>query len=343
MMEAIWTDAFVEESNVSQNIYTLRRTLGVDEQGRQFIETVPRRGYRFAVPVRLLDEASNNGANGSQVLIATQAATVSPSATEKVIRPRPTLRYALFACLGIVVLFSIGFGVYQFVVRRGKTETIAPIEQIRPQRLTESGDVIHPTISPDGELLAYVRLEKKGESVWIKQIETGGFVQTLPPSRKGYRSLAFSPDSKYLFFREESDPGVIYQTPILGGESKKVAENVWSDFSVSPDGRQIAFIRRDAGRNNAHLLILSNIDGGGERELSARYAPLDYRGSAPAWSPDATKLVISGGLQQQLPTRLLTVDVATGRESELKTQIWRGWTRAVWAPNGKHLYVTFTQ
>src|SRR5262249_34822461 len=52
LMDAVWADAFVEESNLSQNIYTLRRTLGVDEQGKQFIETVPRRGYRFAVPVK---------------------------------------------------------------------------------------------------------------------------------------------------------------------------------------------------------------------------------------------------------------------------------------------------
>ena len=62
LMETIWANAIVEESNLSQNIYTLRRALGIDEQGRQFIETVPRRGYRFAVPVRLLDEATNNGA-----------------------------------------------------------------------------------------------------------------------------------------------------------------------------------------------------------------------------------------------------------------------------------------
>src|SRR5688572_19037071 len=60
LMEAIWADAFVEESNLSQNIYTLRRTLGVDEQGRQFIETVPRRGYRFAIPVRLSDIPNGN-------------------------------------------------------------------------------------------------------------------------------------------------------------------------------------------------------------------------------------------------------------------------------------------
>jgi Tol biopolymer transport system component/DNA-binding winged helix-turn-helix (wHTH) protein len=344
LMEAIWANAFVEEGNLSQNIYTLRRALGVDEQGRQFIETVPRRGYRFAVPVRLLDEASNNGANDSQAIAPSQAAPLPPSAAaEKEISPRSALRYVRFTGLGVLVLsslFGLGFGVYHFLNRRGEKLQVAPIEQLRFQRLTDSGDVIHPTISPDGKLLAYVRLEKQGGSVWIKQIETGSFVQTLPPSRKGYRSLAFSPDSKYVFFREELDPGAIYQTSLLGGAPKKVAENVWSDFSVSPDGKQFAFIRRDAGRKNAHLLILSNIDGGGERELSARNAPLDYRGSAPAWSPDATKLVVAGGLQQQSPTRLLTVDVATGQETELKTQSWRGWTRALWAPNGKHLYVS---
>src|SRR5215470_4349182 len=89
LMEAIWADAIVEESNLSQNIYMLRRALGVDELGRQFIETIPRRGYRFAVPVRLLDEAPNNGPNDSQAFAATQAAPGPSSATpKKEFRPR---------------------------------------------------------------------------------------------------------------------------------------------------------------------------------------------------------------------------------------------------------------
>src|SRR5262245_63887384 len=79
LMEAIWADAIVEESNLSQNIYMLRRTLGVDEQGRQFIETIPRRGYRFAVPVKLLEEVSNGGvsANDSPASAAIQTPLVS--------------------------------------------------------------------------------------------------------------------------------------------------------------------------------------------------------------------------------------------------------------------------
>src|SRR5262245_8626013 len=145
LMDAIWADAFVEESNVSQNIYTLRRALGVDGQGRQFIETVPRRGYRFAVPVRFLDEASNNRENDSQSpasphanILPLPAQAPPPSdQTGKEIRPRSALRYGLFAGLGIVVLASLGFGVYQFANRRGEKEQIAPIEQVRFQRLTE--------------------------------------------------------------------------------------------------------------------------------------------------------------------------------------------------------------
>jgi len=339
LMEAIWTDAFVEESNVSQNIYTLRRTLGVDEQGRQFIETIPRRGYRFAVPVKLLEEASNGSvsANDPQAFATTQTALTAPSApAEEEVRPRSALSYALFACLGIFILSAIGFGVYQFVNRSDEKEKIAPIEQLRFLRLTDSGDIVYPTISPNGELLAYVRHEERQGSVWVKQIETDSSLQTLPPSRKSYRSLAFSPDGQYLFFRENADHGAIYQTPVFGGTPKKVADDVWSDFSVSPDGKQLAFVRRDAGRN-AHLLILSNIEDGGSRELGVKQSPMQYGAIAPAWSPDGSIVIVSAGLEQQVLPNLLAVSVTTGKERELKTSRWRAITKVLWTPDGKRL------
>src|SRR5262245_9145254 len=335
LMDAIWANAIVEESNLSQNIYMLRRALGVDERGRQFIETVPRRGYRFAVPVRLLDEVPNNGANDSQGFAAIQAPPQPPSATsKKEIRPRSALRYALLAGSGVLILSSLlglGFGVYQFISHRGENGKVAPIEQLRIQRLTDSGDVDHPTISPDGELLAYVRYEEEQGSVWIKQIATGSPFQRLPSSRTGYRSLAFSPDGQYLYFRDQVDPGVIYQTATFGGAPKKVAENVWSNFSVSPDGRQLAFIRRDAARG-AHSLILANIDGGAERELRTRRSPQGYGAGPPAWSPDGSKLV---AISEQ--PGLMTVDRSTGEERELRTSRWRAIQKALWRPDGRHL------
>jgi DNA-binding winged helix-turn-helix (wHTH) protein len=51
-MQAVWRDSFVEDGSLTVNISILRRTLGDDANGRRYIETVPRRGYRFVAPVR---------------------------------------------------------------------------------------------------------------------------------------------------------------------------------------------------------------------------------------------------------------------------------------------------
>jgi TolB-like protein/DNA-binding winged helix-turn-helix (wHTH) protein/Tfp pilus assembly protein PilF len=52
LMRLVWADSFVEESNLSQTIFVLRKTLGEGVDGARFIETVPRRGYRFSADVR---------------------------------------------------------------------------------------------------------------------------------------------------------------------------------------------------------------------------------------------------------------------------------------------------
>jgi DNA-binding winged helix-turn-helix (wHTH) protein/TolB-like protein len=53
LMKSVWPDSFVEESNLSQNIFTLRKALG-DSQNKRYIVTVPGRGYRFSEDVREL-------------------------------------------------------------------------------------------------------------------------------------------------------------------------------------------------------------------------------------------------------------------------------------------------
>ena len=47
LMSRVWPDSFVEEANLSHHVFTLRKTLGEDKNGAKFIETIPRRGYRF--------------------------------------------------------------------------------------------------------------------------------------------------------------------------------------------------------------------------------------------------------------------------------------------------------
>ncbi len=54
LMKAVWAEAFVEESNLTNNVYELRKLLGKGENGGNYIETVPKRGYRFTAPVREL-------------------------------------------------------------------------------------------------------------------------------------------------------------------------------------------------------------------------------------------------------------------------------------------------
>ncbi len=51
LLRSVWADSFVEESNISRVVYTLRKALGKDENGNKFIETVAKKGYRFVAEV----------------------------------------------------------------------------------------------------------------------------------------------------------------------------------------------------------------------------------------------------------------------------------------------------
>ena len=52
LLRRVWPDSFVEEANLSHHVFTLRRVLGDDREASRYIETVPRRGYRFVAAVK---------------------------------------------------------------------------------------------------------------------------------------------------------------------------------------------------------------------------------------------------------------------------------------------------
>src|SRR5882672_6053687 len=62
LMKKVWPNTFVEEGNLTQNVSLLRKALGESANGPQFIETVPRRGYRFVAPVSRI-----NGPDGEHL------------------------------------------------------------------------------------------------------------------------------------------------------------------------------------------------------------------------------------------------------------------------------------
>ncbi|MGC2236593.1 MAG: winged helix-turn-helix domain-containing protein [Pyrinomonadaceae bacterium] len=84
LMETVWADSIVEESNLSQNLYLLRKTLGEGKNGKPLIETFRRRGYRFNGEVKIAEKTSsaqNTSKNTENVLAFAPLAAVGGGKT----------------------------------------------------------------------------------------------------------------------------------------------------------------------------------------------------------------------------------------------------------------------
>jgi tetratricopeptide (TPR) repeat protein len=102
LMKSIWPDTFVEETNLTRNIFALRKALGDNEQNR-YIITVPGQGYRLAEDVRLVSEA--------------ELTLVAASHSKVQIQIRETKRWGRIAA-AVIVIFVIGAGTLRFLLHR---------------------------------------------------------------------------------------------------------------------------------------------------------------------------------------------------------------------------------
>lgn len=126
IIEEVWPDSFVEENNLSQHIRSIRKALGDGENGNKFIETVPRRGFRFLPEVTKLSAQSpeNIDAIAAERTHAEPIGAADDKRVEgfppKVVQPRPRKWMAL------VTLFAFGavalIAVYFWVNRESPTE-----------------------------------------------------------------------------------------------------------------------------------------------------------------------------------------------------------------------------
>ena len=118
LMKAVWPDTFVEEGALTRNISLLRKTLGDTGEEAAYIETIPRRGYRFVAPVRTVGAAETaSGDPGAP-------AETQPSAQQPAEPPSPASRFAprfttkwmmlagilLLAALAAIARFTAGNG-----------------------------------------------------------------------------------------------------------------------------------------------------------------------------------------------------------------------------------------
>src|SRR5271167_4020112 len=108
LMKELWPDSFVEESNLSQNIFMLRKALGETPEDRRFIVTLPGKGYRFVAEVRTVTQDGEDviiASHSREQLVVPQAANVSPAALPALqARERPRFTAKRLAVLGTAVV-----------------------------------------------------------------------------------------------------------------------------------------------------------------------------------------------------------------------------------------------
>lgn len=69
-ISALWPDTYVEEGNLAQNVFKIRKLLGTNRVGKPYIETIPRRGYRFVAPVNGFPHTSDPVVTDSRKTLA---------------------------------------------------------------------------------------------------------------------------------------------------------------------------------------------------------------------------------------------------------------------------------
>ena len=103
LMQAVWPDTFVEEGNLTQSIFVLRKTLGAMNGDQRYIETIPGRGYRLAVKVRTVAEEAS----------PVQDIAPDPPASQPVTRETPPRAWLpVIAVVAVVAAAVIGSGLY---------------------------------------------------------------------------------------------------------------------------------------------------------------------------------------------------------------------------------------
>jgi DNA-binding winged helix-turn-helix (wHTH) protein/TolB-like protein/thioredoxin-like negative regulator of GroEL len=144
LLKALWPDSFVEEANLNVNISTLRKALGESANEAQFIETVPRRGYRFVAPVTAVSRGAseqgsmeNHIASGSEVMPeAPEGLAAGPGGKEPDglgLPPKGSSiarRWVLWSMVLFLALIAVPLAAWRFVDHSGGAGSSAPIRTL---------------------------------------------------------------------------------------------------------------------------------------------------------------------------------------------------------------------
>jgi len=109
LLRTVWPDSFVEETNITRTIHTLRKVLGDDGNGNKFIETVAKKGYRFVADVQEVPESAENKSESEQNLSDTKTVEFTPLNKTKGKRRFVLAATALMVVVSLVFLLSFNY------------------------------------------------------------------------------------------------------------------------------------------------------------------------------------------------------------------------------------------
>jgi Tol biopolymer transport system component/DNA-binding winged helix-turn-helix (wHTH) protein len=226
-------DTYVDFDNaINSAVRKLREVLCDSPEHARFIETIPRRGYRFIAPVQAINEEVNGAINegSGQTRDAVAAERRREYAGNRLgaadWRSRAALTKtsaAMLACAGM--LLAVGLW------SRGKKPTIANVHVT--QLSSATGLELQPAISPDGTRVAYawtVAPDKQPE-IYVRQEGAGDPIQVSRDLTRVF-SPAWSPDGRWIAALQDlGSRGVIVLIPASGGPIRRLARVVKGEAS----------------------------------------------------------------------------------------------------------------
>jgi DNA-binding winged helix-turn-helix (wHTH) protein len=162
---ALWPDdTFVDfEHGVNTAVKKLRQALGDSVENPKFVETVPKVGYRFLVPVEWVTDLEDKRQPHKLTSVSSGEAPV--------LHPRPEKRLFTMRNLAVIALIVMGVFGSLFLYRRHLLRSKAPEPSIS-LAVTSVGEKYSPSLSPDGKQLAFAWNGGNGPffSIYLKLI-----------------------------------------------------------------------------------------------------------------------------------------------------------------------------
>ena len=262
LMKQVWPDVTVEENNLTQNVSLLRKTLGASGDDRGFIETIPRRGYRFVAPVKAVAQTAP-----------------TPPDVESEPPQRAVHDSRRWLQTGVLLLLVLVPGVV-IAFRYFPQTRPAPILR---QLTTNSTELPLATgaISPDGNYLAYA----DPAGLHVKLLKTRETHLLTSPPEVRITTVRWFGDSATLVvsgISERDSKSGIWVCGLINEAPRQLSDNGLQATS-SPDGSQIAFVSADS-----HELWL--MDANGQAPHRILTAKLGESLAGPQWIPSGERI-----------------------------------------------------